>query len=233
MIPSREGRPGRVFVLTRTIALLVALQFPASLTWGATSSDSVLVVSDVDDTIKDTQVTLFDTQLRNPAIIFDGLRPWRPVPGMARLYQDWKKTLPAHFHYVSAGPLRYDRRFKEFLTSSGFPDGLFSLRTGGNLIASHEYKIRVLTPILTKHPDLLVLFVGDSGERDPESYGVLARRFPRQTLGILIRKVTDADRTSPRYREAFSGVPPSRWALFRQPAQVATLPLRWLMDRSR
>lgn len=233
MISWREGRRGRTFVLSRTIALLVLLWFTASLSSASPTSDSILVVSDVDDTIKDTQVTLFDSGLRNPAIIFDGLRPWQPVPGMARLYQYWKEALPARFHYLSAGPVRYDRRLKEFLAGSGFPDGLVSLRTGGNLLASHEYKIRVLTPILAKHPDQLVLFVGDSGERDPESYGELARRFPRQTLGILIRQVTGADRSSPRYQRAFSGVPASRWALFRQPSEVAVLPLRWLKHRKR
>lgn len=227
MISRRSARCRQVIVLWRTLALLTLLGFPATLSAGRSASDDVLIVSDVDDTIKETGVTLFDTHLRNPAIIFDGLRRWKPVPGMARLYQSWKKRLPARFHYLSAGPVRYDRRFKEFLTSAGFPSGLVSLRSGGNLVASLEYKIRVLAPILTKDPRQLVLFVGDSGERDPESYGELGRRFPHQVLGILIRQVTQENRLSPRYQKAFRGIPASRWALFRDPAEVAALPLRW------
>lgn len=240
MITPQGGGYRRRYILRwRSFALAILLQFSASLSAApyphsaALPSGRVLVVSDVDDTIKDTRVTLFDTHLRNPAIIFDGLRPWRPVPGMARLYQYWKRKLPARFHYLSAGPVRYDRRFKEFLAGSGFPDGLVSLRTGGNLFASHEYKIRAVIPILAQNPKQLVLLVGDSGERDPESYGELARAFPHQVLGILIREVTDEGRSSLRYQKAFAGVPPSRWVLFRQPAEIAVLPLRWSRERKR
>jgi phosphatidate phosphatase APP1 len=192
---------------------------------------TVLVVSDVDDTVKDTGGMLFDSHLRNPTIIFDGLRTWHPVPGMARVYQFWKRTLPARFHYLSAGPVRYHRRLDRFLASSGFPAGLISLRAGGNLVASREYKVRVLTPILAANPRQLVLFVGDSGERDPESYGELARLFPRQTVGIIIRQVTHEQRLSPRYRKAFDRVPASRWILFRQPETIAKLPLGWTKGR--
>jgi phosphatidate phosphatase APP1 len=188
-------------------------------------------VSDVDDTIKDTGVTLFESHLRNPAIIFDGLRPWTPVPAMADLYQYWKRVLPARFHYFSAGPDRYHPRLDSFLKSSGFPAGLISLRTGGNLLPSREYKLRTLSPILASKPEQLTLFVGDSGERDPESYGELARLFPKQTLGIMIRQVTAEGRTSPRYQEAFKGVPESRWILFREPRAVAKAPLDWLQQR--
>jgi Uncharacterized conserved protein (DUF2183) len=231
-ISARVKRRSPCLVLRRNVALLLFLQFPA-IVLPATPSPpaTILVVSDVDDTIKDTGVTLFDSHLRNPTIIFDGLRTWHPVPGMARVYQYWKRTLPARFHYLSAGPVRYNRRLEEFLASSGFPAGLMSLRAGGNLLASREYKVRVLTPILVANPQQLVLFVGDSGERDPESYGELARLFPRQTLGIIIRQVTDEPRSSQRYQKAFIGVPASRWILFRQPGTIAKLPPRWAKVR--
>jgi phosphatidate phosphatase APP1 len=240
MISGRERRcRGSRLLRWQNFALVILLQFPASLPAKPASDpafsppDRVLVVSDVDDTIKDTHVTLLDSHLRNPAIVFDGLRPWQAVPGMARLYQDWKKKLPARFHYLSAGPVRYERRFKGFLAENGFPDGLVSLRAGGNLLASHEYKTRVLVPILAADKKQLVVFVGDSGERDPESYGELARRFPRQVLGIFIRQVTAEARSSPRYQKAFAGVPASRWTLFRRPAEIAPIPWHRQKDRKR
>jgi phosphatidate phosphatase APP1 len=67
--------------------------------------------------------------------------------------------------------------------------------------------------------------VGDSGERDPEIYGGLARTFPDQVSSILIRNVTDQSADDPRYRDAFRGVPRERWRIFDDAAELADVEL--------
>jgi phosphatidate phosphatase APP1 len=181
----------------------------------------LVVISDIDDTIKDTHVTLFRTQLKNPLILFDGLHPWHPIPGMAHLYQQWRAVFSAHFFYVSEGPIRYERRLQTVLPKWGFPAGQLLLRGGINPVAPRHYKFRVLSPMIADHPSWRLFLVGDSGENDPENYGALARIYPHQIAAVFIRQITRESRTSGRYREAFRDVPQFRWHLFRDPSEIA------------
>jgi phosphatidate phosphatase APP1 len=67
-------------------------------------------------------------------------------------------------------------------------------------------------------PKRRFILVGDSGEKDPEIYGALARSQPGRIVGIFIRDVTgDA---AARYEAAFRGVPRETWAVFKDPAEV-------------
>ena len=65
------------------------------------------------------------------------------------------------------------------------------------------------------------VLVGDSGELDPEAYADAYRAYPDQIAAIYIRDVSDEGRDAPRYRTTFSGVPPERWQIFRDPAEVS------------
>ena len=60
------------------------------------------------------------------------------------------------------------------------------------------------------------VLVGDSGERDPEVYGELARRHPRQVTRILIRDATDEPGDSTRFEAAFRNLAPGLWRVFRE-----------------
>lgn len=57
------------------------------------------VISDIDDTIKITEVRDRHATLRNTF-----LREFAPVPGMAEFYQTLARSNRAQFHYVSASP---------------------------------------------------------------------------------------------------------------------------------
>jgi phosphatidate phosphatase APP1 len=64
------------------------------------------------------------------------------------------------------------------------------------------------------------VLVGDSGEKDPEVYGQIAREHPAQILRIYIRDVTGDRADDARYRGAFRGIPAEKWQLFRDPVEV-------------
>jgi len=180
------------------------------------------VISDIDDTIKITEVRDREAMLRNTF-----LRPFRPAPGMAALYELWRTNDHAQFHYVSASPWQLYPALAEFRRTNGFPAGTFHLKTLRakdesflDLFQSPvEYKLGVIEPLLARFPQRRFILVGDSGEADPEVYGEVARRHPEQIERILIRDVTGEGEPAARYRSAFRDVPPERWRIFKEPTE--------------
>ena len=185
--------------------------------------EGVSVISDIDDTMKISEVRDHKKLLKNTFLL-----PFREVPGMAEVYQAWARAESASFHYVSASPWQLYMPLKEFMAQKGFPAGTFHLkyfrwkdRTFLSLFESPEhYKVATIEPLLDRFPKRRFLLVGDSGEEDPEAYGVLARKYGGRILGILIRDVTGEAPDAPRYREAFRELPEATWRLFKDPAEV-------------
>ena len=181
------------------------------------------VISDIDDTIKITQVRDRHATLRNTF-----LREFEPVPGMATVYQTLARSNHATFHYVSASPWQLYTPLSEFIRSNGFPSGTFSLkkfrwkdRSFLSLFSDPEkYKAAVMEPLLKQSPHRRFILIGDSGERDPEIYGRLARKYPRQVYRIFIRNVTGEPAEAERYRRAFEKVPEKSWQVFHDPAEI-------------
>lgn len=183
----------------------------------------VSVISDIDDTIKITNVRDRHAMLRNTF-----LREFQPVPGMAEFYQTLARSNHATFHFVSASPWQLYAPISEFVRTNGFPTATFALkqfrwkdRSVASLLASPEkYKPGVIAPLLQRFPKRTFILIGDSGERDPEIYAALARKFPNQVQHILIRDVTGEPATAERYWRAFAGLPRDRWQIFREPREI-------------
>jgi hypothetical protein len=188
----------------------------------AVGDDGLSVVSDIDDTIKVTGVLEKKELLANTF-----LREFRAVPGMADLYRAWSEK-GACFHYVSSSPWQLHAPLAEFTRSAGFPAGSFHLKlfrwkdsSFFELFASpEETKPRAIEPLFAAYPRRRFLLVGDSGEKDPEVYGALARKHPERVARILIRATSGEDADAERFQKAFQGVPRERWQVFRDPAEV-------------
>jgi hypothetical protein len=184
--------------------------------------EGLSVISDVDDTIKISEVANRRELLANTF-----LRDYKPVDGMPELYRRWEKV-GARFHYVSASPWQLYEPMAEFLAAEKFPRGslhmkMFRLhdRSALNLLgAQHKYKPEVIDKILTDFPQRRFVLVGDSGEQDPEIYGELARRHPEQVVRILIRHVGATEGSEVRYKAAFREIPRGRWQVFTDPAEI-------------
>ena len=78
----------------------------------------VSVVSDIDDTIKDSAVGDKRELLANTF-----LRKFRSIDGMAELYRQWSDQ-GAGFHYVSSSPWQLFQSLQGMQTDLGFPVGL-------------------------------------------------------------------------------------------------------------
>ena len=85
------------------------------------------------------------------------------------------------------------------------------------------YKRAVISPMLKMFPDRRFVLVGDSGEKDPEIYGELARNHPGQIVRIFIHNVTKEGQEAPRYKAAFRELPASLWQVFDDPAEVGKI----------
>lgn len=189
--------------------------------------EGVSVISDIDDTIKVSHVTDKQKLIRSTF-----LEEFQAVPGMAELYTRWAEA-GAVFHYVSASPWQLYLELEAFREREAFPAGSYHMKsvrlkdsTVADLLASPlEYKPPILRGLLECYPGRQFVLVGDSGEKDPEVYGALAREFPEQVRWILIRRLDQDDAASARYQQAFADIPPEKWRLFDDPAELEDLVL--------
>jgi len=181
------------------------------------------IISDIDDTIKHSHVACRRTLLTNTF-----LREFAPISGMAAIYRDWAER-GAAFHYVSSSPWQMYEHLAEHFIAEGLPPGSFHLRwfrlrdhlLRRLLILRRSGKITVIQAILKTFPNRQFILIGDSGEKDPEIYGALARKFPQQVRKIMIREIPCPRATPARFQKAFRNVPPAIVQRFFDPAEIA------------
>lgn len=184
------------------------------------------VISDIDDTVKISNVTERKRLLENTFLL-----DFSAAPGMASLYRRWSKH-GANFHFVSSSPWQLYSPLLEFLDENNFPkatvslkavrfrdESLFDLFKKGT-----ETKPPAIEKFLNAFPNRQFVLVGDSGEQDPEVYAGLATKYPDQILRVFIRNVTQESADDPRFRSVFAGIDSERWRLFDDP-QTLELPM--------
>ena len=180
--------------------------------------EGLSIVSDIDDTIKVTEV-------RDRAKLIENtfMRPFRPVEGMAETYRKWADE-GAVFHFVSSSPWQLYEPLSQFARTDGFPQGTFHLKR----VRINDFSILklfanakepVIDELIVNYPQRRFILVGDSGQRDPEVYGNLGRQYPERVAQILIRDVTP-NTEDLRYQKAFADLPEEKWRVFTDPAQI-------------
>jgi phosphatidate phosphatase APP1 len=189
----------------------------------------ISVISDIDDTIKHS-----DVGSRRELLTNTFLQEFRPVEGMADLYQAWSQR-GAAFHYVSSSPWQLYQPLEELCRTAGFPSGSFHLRSFRLRdhmlrrvpLIRRKGKAAVIKEILHTFPERQFALIGDSGEKDPEIYADLARKFPDRVAAILIRSLPARSLDKERQRKVLRRIPPERLVVFRHPEEVTDcLPTR-------
>lgn len=164
----------------------------------------VSVISDIDDTIKITEIPAGKrVVLRNTF-----LREYRAVPEMAQRYREMGPDVA--FHYVSSGPWQMYVLLNEFLFSEAieFPLGSFHMRdirlspfsrkfwrdlltmvTTGSHVLPFTHKVQRISEIMNHFQGRQFILIGDSGEQDPQVYAEIRKRYPTQVQEIRIRDV--------------------------------------------
>jgi len=181
--------------------------------------EGLSLISDIDDTIKISEVTDHKALLE-----YALFREFEAAPGMAKTYSEWAGNGMV-VHYVSSSPWQLYPALEEFTVRDGFPGASFHLKAirlrDETLLdlfkEGTETKPAQIEPILDAWPNRRFVLVGDSGEQDPEIYADLMRRYPEQIKRVFIRNVTGASSDDARFSEVFAGIDADRWQLFTNP----------------
>jgi len=174
--------------------------------------EGIFVVTDVDDTIKETHMLKRKEMLKNTFV-----RPFAAVEGMSGLYRSWKAKFGdrMQFQVVSAGPWQFNEPLSQFTEAAGFPPFFWQMRSVDVNAAKpwelftkpYCFKVRALERLMRLFPKRRFVLVGDSGEQDPEVYSTILLEFPNQVDAVFIRQVLD---TRPPSRPAMcDGVKPA------------------------
>lgn len=187
--------------------------------WVQLLEDSgVSVISDIDDTIKVTEVHDKKKLLENTFA-----RPFEPAPGMSALYRRWAEQ-GAAFHYISNSPLPLLHAITAFLAAQSFPMGSIALKPfrwkDGTFLelfdAPEAHKQGVIEGVVESFEQRRFVLVGDTGERDPEIYAAVARKHPDRIVKIYLRDPQPGGTAGieERVAAAYEGLPRDLWVLF-------------------
>lgn len=160
------------------------------------------VISDVDDTIIETDATSLLRMART--VLFGNARTRLPFSGVAAFYRALRRGRTGRAHnplfYVSSSPWNLYDLLVEFLELERIPVGPLMLRDWGltreELVPTRHaaHKERAIERILETYPALPFILIGDSGQEDPEIYRDLVHRRGGQIAAIYIRNVTGLER---------------------------------------
>lgn len=163
------------------------------------ANGGVSVISDIDDTIKVSGVGNRKELLANTF-----LREFKSVAGMAELYQQWAAA-GVSFHYVSSSPWQLYRALQGLHTDLRFPAGTMHLRNFRirdqifkKFRVRRHGKVSAIQSLLKGLPEQKFVLIGDSGEKDPEIYRRICRRFPGRVNGLFIRDLPHRRMTDER-----------------------------------
>lgn len=150
------------------------------------------VVSDIDDTIKDSAVGDRRELLANTF-----LREFRSINGMSEVYRQWA-TRGASFHYVSSSPWQLYQSLQQMRSSHEFPSGTMHLRNFRlrdhllkRVILRRQGKATAIVRLMKNMPGRDFVLVGDSGEKDPKIYLKMCRLFESRVKGVFIREIPE------------------------------------------
>lgn len=178
---------------------------PISSTVFLAAEQGVSVITDIDDTIKYTDVCSRRKMLRRTFA-----EPFIPIEGMAEVYQQWASR-GAMFHYVSSSPWQIYDSLEDFLRAADFPVGSMHLKwfrlrdelIKKWLIIRRKNKFGVINNMVKRMPGRHFVLVGDSGEKDPEMYAKIASKYPKQVVRICIRQIDANPIDPPRLHQIY------------------------------
>ncbi len=169
------------------------------------------VISDLDDTVIETNVTSFLSAAR---LTFMGnAKTRKPLEGVAALYASFangRVGRPVNpIFYVSSSPWNVYDLLCDFMELNEIPKGPIFLRDYGIdrttflKTLSHREKLDRTLQIMDRYPELPFVLVGDSGQQDAGLYAEAATLHPERIKAIYIRDVdpTTATQRDDRVRE--------------------------------
>lgn len=181
--------------IKRLEAQIVDPRFSATTDIHVVKDLGVSVISDMDDTVKHTNIVAGMREAFRNAFVRD--LHTLEISGVRQWYQSMER-MGCKIHYVSNAPYQLWPCLATFVKIAGLPSGSIHLKQYSGFLQgmfepAAEKKRANVEKILLDFPDRKFLLIGDSGEQDLELYTELARStFSKQILGIFIRDVTSS-----------------------------------------
>lgn len=156
------------------------------------------IISDIDDTVVKTDVANMMRMMR--LVLLTNAYTRLPFEGVAAFYRALHSgpagpsTNP--IFYVSSSPWNFYDLLMEVFHVHEVPPGPLFLKDYGlarDLLLSRnhaEHKLSAISHIFDTHAPLPFVLIGDSGQKDPEVYAEIARRYPDRVLAVYIRDVS-------------------------------------------
>jgi phosphatidate phosphatase APP1 len=153
-----------------------------------------VIISDIDDTIKDSKIRETTGMRQVLSGIFKGnYYSYDDIPGMAELYQ-YLVSKGSLIVYVTATPYQLAPFLLKFLRERNFPEGPVFMRWLGYGRFGHKW--RTIHRILSQVERQKLIFIGDSGEQDLQIYRRICETpiFANRIEKVLIRHVPGTPR---------------------------------------
>jgi phosphatidate phosphatase APP1 len=166
--------------------LLIILGFASSI---VNAADSFILVSDIDDTVKISNVSNFDSEL--PRVLDELV-----FAGMPELYRQMlspdsakQDSSEPRLWFLSCSPRFLKHHLREIMTESKFPKYDLTVRPLDNL-STHcgDFKIDNLKKKYDKSGEKFIL-IGDDTEQDPEVYADFSKFKQGQVRAVYIHTI--------------------------------------------
>lgn len=172
--------------LTKSIIQAFTFLFLFNIqSFGSIQNVNFIYISDIDDTIKITNVQ------NGPNAAYNGVFSRKAFSGMPTLFrQIYKSKNTSGIEYLSGSGDYLKHSINSFLIRNEFPSGSIFLKK--NIFESvFDHKINSLKKIIqTLTPNEKLIFIGDDTQKDPFIYQEIQKLYPDLVEAIYIHKVT-------------------------------------------
>ena len=155
------------------------------------SENGLIIVSDIDDTLRVTKIYEPAQGLLNTFA-----KPFTPWMNMPSIYSNWSASLPdMHFHYLTTTPEQITPNYMQFIYDT-YPGGSFDTRPLNFSDVSATLSIRkaLLVKIFQSFPHRKFILIGDTSNSDVmRDYPAMATEFPGQVQCIFLRNISATD----------------------------------------
>lgn len=174
------------------VRVLAGEGFSATEEVNVTTDKGVSLISDIDDTIKHSNINGGAREIFRNAFIrdladltIDGVREW----------YNTLHDMGVKIHYVSNAPWQVYPVLSTYFKMANLPQGSFHLKQYSGALQGifepvAERKKGTLDRLMRDFPERKFILVGDSGEADLEVYTEVVLGNPGRILGVFIRDVT-------------------------------------------
>ncbi|MBA2669732.1 MAG: DUF2183 domain-containing protein [Gemmatimonadetes bacterium] len=160
------------------------------------------IISDIDDTVVNTEVTNWLRMLK--IVLLTNAYTRTPFEHVATLYRAFRTGRDGQsqnpIFYVSSSPWGFYDLLEHFFRIHELPEGPLFLKSYRMSLkhlrgsSHHNHKLHYIRILFDTHPRLPFVLIGDSGQEDPEIYREIVKEYPGRVLAIFIRDVASPAR---------------------------------------